>query len=209
MYVKTVVAKICDIRSVAPDPEAEFLIDTNAWYWTTYTRASVPAIGQPRKYQSQHYPRFIKKALDNGSILHRCDLSLAELSHTIEDCERRIFIEFIANREVSVKEYRHCEDEERRDVVSEIESAWGQVVQMSHCLGLSVEGPTTVGALDDLKASRIDGYDVLLLQAMRQGKVTRIVTDDSDFATVAGLEVFTCNPDLIELARAQGQLREA
>src|ERR1039458_9756848 len=114
MYVKTVVAKICDIRSVAPDPEAEFLIDTNAWYWTTYTRASIPAVGQPRKYQSQHYPRFIKRALDKGSSFERCDLSFAELSHTIEDCERRIFIEFIAKREVPVKEYRHREDEERR-----------------------------------------------------------------------------------------------
>jgi predicted nucleic acid-binding protein len=208
MYIKNVAANIWDIRSTDPDPAAEFLVDTNAWYFTTYTRASILAVGQPKKYQTQQYSRFIKRALDAGSILHRCDLSLAELSHAIEECERRIFIEFIAKRDVPMKEYRHCEDEERKQVVSEIESAWGQITEMSRCLGLSIQGPTTESALSDLKSCPIDGYDVLLLQAMKQGKLTSIITDDSDFATVPGIEVFTCNPDLIQLAGKQGHLRE-
>jgi predicted nucleic acid-binding protein len=208
MYIKKVTANIWNIGKTDPDPEAEFLVDTNAWYFTTYTRASILAVDHPKKYQSQQYARFIKKALDAGSILHRCDLSLAELAHTIEDCERRIFMEYVAKRDVPRKEYLHCEDdEEREQVVSEIESAWGQITGMSQCLGLAIQDPTTKGALNDLRRCRIDGYDVLLLQAMKQGQVTRIITDDADFATVPGIEVFTCNPALIQLAERQGHLQ--
>ena len=201
MYIKSVEGMVYDIRSVEPEPEHEYFVDTNAWYWTTYSRASIPATAKTRTYQSHQYPRFIKKALDKGSILHRCDLSFAELTHTIEDCERQIFIEFIAERDVSTKEYRHSEDEEREQVVSEVESVWGQIKQMSQCLELTIHDPTTTNAMTDLKQYRIDGYDILLLQAMKQGKLAKIVTDDSDFATVPGIEVFTCNRALIELAR--------
>lgn len=207
MYLKNVAAVVCDIRSIEPDPQAEFLVDTNAWYWTTYTRASIPAVDQPKKYQSQQYARFIKKALDKGSILHRCDLSLAEMAHVIEECERKIFVEFIVGDEMSTKVYRHGEEEERKTVVSEVETAWGQVVQMSHCIGLTIHEPTSKDALKDLQQHPMDGYDIFLLQAMKQGKVTKIITDDADFATVPGLEVFTCNLGLISLAKSQGHLK--
>lgn len=207
MYMKKVAANVWDISSTDPDPEAEFLVDTNAWYVTTYSRASILDVDRPRKHQRQQYSRFIKKALDAGSILHRCDLSLAELSHIIEDCERRIFIEYIAKRDVQTKEYRHREDEERSQVVSEIESAWGQITGMSKCLGLSVQDPMTAGALQDLKCCPIDGYDVFLLQAMKQGGVTKIITHDSDFACVPDIDVFTSNAALILLAGEQGHLQ--
>jgi predicted nucleic acid-binding protein len=209
MYIKKVAASVWDITSADPNPDSEFLVDTNAWYVTTYSRASLLDVDKPRKYQKQQYSRFIKKALDAGSILHRCDLTLAEISHIIEDCERRIFIEYIAKRDLPMKEYRHCEDEEREQVVSEIESAWGQVTGMSQCLGLSVQEPTTTGALKDLRRYPIDGYDVMILQAMRKGGVSRIITHDADFATVSDIEVFTSNSALIELARQQGRLQGA
>jgi predicted nucleic acid-binding protein len=209
MYIKKVAASVWDITSADPNPDSEFLVDTNAWYVTTYSRASLLDVDKPRKYQKQQYSRFIKKALDAGSILHRCDLTLAEISHIIEDCERRIFIEYIAKRDLPMKEYRHCEDEEREQVVSEIESAWGQVTGMSQCLGLSVQEPTTTGALKDLRRYPIDGYDVMILQAMRKGGVSRNFTHDADFATVSDIEVFTSNSALIELARQQGRLQGA
>lgn len=207
MHLKTVSATVFDIRATDPKPEDEFLVDTNAWYWTTYSRASILTDDGPTKQQKWHYSRFIKKALDRGSILHRCDLTFAELCHTIEDCERRIFSEFVVQAEVSLKEYRHSEDEEREQVVSEIESAWGQVTQMSQCLNLTLQASVAEQALNDLKRCRMDGYDLFFLQAMKKGNVPRIVTDDSDFASVKEVEVYTCNPRLIKLAETQGRLR--
>jgi hypothetical protein len=207
MYLKTVSATVCDIRTTDPEPEGEYFIDTNAWYWTTYSRASILASDGPIKYQRQHYPRFIKRALDKGSILHRCDLTLPELCHIIEDCERQIFSQFVAQREVSPKEHRHCEDEERTQVVSEIESAWIQITQMSSCINLSLQQPTTGQALNDLKRCRVDGYDLFFLQAMKQGRVAKILTDDCDYATATGLEIYTCNPGLVKLAESQGRLK--
>lgn len=207
MHLKAVSATVCDIRGIEPKAEDEYLIDTNAWYWTTYSRATVLSSDKPQKYQREQYSRFIKKALERGSILHRCDLSLAELSHVIEDCERRIFSEYIAKREVSTKEHRHCEEEERKQVVSEIESAWTQVTQMSRCIELPVQEPATAQALGDLKICRVDGYDVFFLQAMKKAKLVKILTDDCDYATAGWLEVYTGNPSLIRLAEAQGRLR--
>ena len=75
---------------------------------------------------------------------------------------------------------------------------------MSHCIGLNIQEPTTKDALNDLQQYPMDGYDIFQLQAMKQGKATKIITDDADFVTVPGLEVFTCNLGLISLAKSQG-----
>jgi predicted nucleic acid-binding protein len=207
VYVKEVKASVYDIRNSDPQPEDEYFVDTNVWYWMTYTRASIPST-QPQRYQTQQYPRFIKRALDKGTILRRCDLSLAELSGVIEECERNIFMEFVAiGEEISAKKYRHTEDEERKQVVAEIESSWNQIKGMSTCVELMIHDVSSAEALETLKNYRLDCYDVLLLQAMRKNGLQKILTDDADFATVDGIEIFTSNPALVHLAEKQSQLK--
>ncbi len=80
-----------DIRSYEPSVDDAFLVDTNAWYWITYSRATLPCLAPPQTKQVEQYERFIKKALDAGSTIGRCDLTLPELAHLIEKTEKEIY----------------------------------------------------------------------------------------------------------------------
>jgi hypothetical protein len=87
----TIRADVVDIRQDTPKPSDAFLIDTNVWYWLTYTRARL-ADRPPLRYQINDYPAYIGKARSAKAQLYRCGLSLAELAHLIEKTEREIFI---------------------------------------------------------------------------------------------------------------------
>jgi hypothetical protein len=41
---------------------------------------------------------------------------------------------------------------------------------------------------------------------MRSHGVVKVITDDGDFATVQGIQVFTANRNVVSTARAQGKL---
>ena len=45
-----------------------------------------------------------------------------------------------------------------------------------------------------------------MAQAMTAAGVTQILTDDGDYCTVPGIQVFTANRPVIDAARAQGKL---
>ena len=82
-------ADVIDIRTDTPQPSDEFLVDTNVWYWMTYTRTSLGA-SPPHTTQLTDYPNYINQALSNSSRLRVCGLAFAELLHLIEKTEREI-----------------------------------------------------------------------------------------------------------------------
>jgi hypothetical protein len=45
-----------------------------------------------------------------------------------------------------------------------------------------------------------------MLETMKNNGVIQIITDDVDFATVAGIRVFTANRNVLLAARMQGKL---
>jgi hypothetical protein len=79
----TVRTDVIDIRSDSPRQDDLFLVDSNVWYWTAYTRADL-SDARPKTYQINDYPTYINRALSAKSRLFRCGLSLAELAHLIE-----------------------------------------------------------------------------------------------------------------------------
>jgi len=52
----------------------------------------------------------------------------------------------------------------------------------------------------------VDGYDLFLLEAMKNNGVVQIITDDGDFSSVSGIKIFTANLNVIRAARDQGKL---
>jgi hypothetical protein len=56
------------------------------------------------------------------------------------------------------------------------------------------------------QTDKVDGYDLFILEAMKNHGVVQVITDDGDFATVSGIQVFTANRNVINSARAQGRL---
>ncbi len=193
----TVQAEVVDIRSDSPNNDDIFLVDTNVWYWYTYTNASISS----RSYQITEYPSYVAKAISVDSLLLYCGLSFAELAHNIEQTVRQIF-----SSTIKPKEYRHNNPVERAKVVAEVETAWRQVTSIAACTEILINEAKTNVALTRFQTQLLDGYDLLILEAMDKANVKQIITDDGDYVTVPGIRVFTANVGAISAARSQGKL---
>jgi predicted nucleic acid-binding protein len=201
----TVAATIVDIRYDTPRATDAFLIDSNVWYWLSYTRSS-QAIRPPQAYQTGYYPNYVKAALKAKAALYLNGLSFSEVAHLIEKNEREIF-EITTKTTVSAKEYRHNYPSQRISVVDEIELAQQQMEQYtSNYLNVTVDAAMVKKALAQLRNMQIDIYDYFLVEVMKQVGITQIISDDGDFATVPDLIVFTANETAIKAAAAQGKL---
>ncbi|HQK87188.1 MAG TPA: PIN domain-containing protein [Acidobacteriota bacterium] len=199
----TVQAEVVDISADTPKTEDAFLVDTNVWYWLTYSRASQSA-RPPAYYQTSNYPNYTNAALGAGARIFQSGLSLAELTHLIEKAEREIYE--ATNGQIGTKEYRHNLPAERAQVFAEVQAACGLVTTLAEPLTVTIDSPTATSALNRLQTEKVDGYDLFILESMRSHGVVQVITDDGDFATVPGIQVFTANRNVIQAARAQGRL---
>ncbi|MEG4629800.1 hypothetical protein QUB56_09275 [Microcoleus sp. AR_TQ3_B6] len=190
-------AEVVNIQFDTPQKDDIFLVDTNVWYWLTYTQASTSA----KSYQIKDYPAYLGKIIPDQERLLYCGLSLAELAHTIEQAERKIF-----STTITPKDYRHNEPTERANVVAEVITAWGQVTSMAGPTDVTIDETTTKESLTRFQTQLLDGYDLLILEAMDKAGVVQVITDDGDYVTVPGIKVFTANLNVITAARNQGKL---
>jgi hypothetical protein len=198
-------AEVVDIRSDNPQPTDAFLVDTNVWFWITYARAS-SAPTPPRATQLANYPGYVGKCLAARSRLYRCGLSLSELAHLIEKTEREIH-GASSGAQLGTKEFRHNHPTERASVVAEVQSVWSQVKALaSAALDVTVDDATTDVALARFQSQLLDGYDLFIVEALSKAGFTQVLTDDGDFSSVPGIQVFTANTNVISAANAQGKL---
>lgn len=193
----TVQAEVFDIQSYLPKQDDIFLVDTNVWYWLTYTQASTSALS----YQTNVYPSYLTKAISVQASLRYCGLSLAELAHNIETTERKIF-----SATIKAKDYRHNHPSQRANVVAEVQTAWSQVTPISSCIDITVDDVSINKSLVRLQTQPLDGYDLLILEAIAQAGIVKVITDDGDYVTVPGIKVFTANRNAIAAAANQGKL---
>lgn len=195
----TIQATVVDIQTDTPNKKDVFLVDSNVWYWMTYPNAGQS--GNP--YQIADYPAYVNQALIAGSGIYWSGLSLAELSHLIERTEREIYEGIHGS--VQAKEYRHNLHAEHTRVVSEVEAAWVQIRSLGESLDTLIDETTTNAVLNRFKTQSIDGYDLFMLETMARHNVIQIITDDGDFATIPGIQVFTANRSVLNSARDQGK----
>jgi hypothetical protein len=192
-------AQIVDIRADTPKDSDVFLVDTNAWYWLFYSRASVS-----RTPAQANYPSYLKAAIGAKSTLHCYGLTFAELAHNIEKAEREIYADR-ANKTISTKDFRYDYQNERRKVVSLISDTWADVLSVSTMLDLDMDSDFMQSALTLFPSVGLDGYDLFMAEAALKAGVMQIVTDDGDYATVPGLTIFTANQRVIQAAQAAGK----
>jgi predicted nucleic acid-binding protein len=192
-------AEVVDITADTPMATDVFLVDTNVWYWMTYSGATAF-----ESSQTNDYPAYLNRSLGIGSKVLHSGLTLAELAHIIEKTEHEIYAKSVTS--VNKKEYRHNSASERSRVVSEIEAAWNQITSLAEPLIITIDAPTASAALKRLQTERVDGYDLFILESMKAHGVVQVITDDGDFATVSGIQVFTANRNVIQSAKNQGKL---
>jgi hypothetical protein len=196
-------AAVIDIRTDTPQPTDRFLVDTNVWGWAYYPSSRYTPSGSP-VVQASDYSPYLQLTRVNGASRYRTVASLAELAHLIEQVEHTIYTAAVAS--VSLKEYRHNVPAERVRVVRLIEQVWALITADSELLTATHDDALAATALARIASAPVDGYDVLLLEAMAAAGVTEVLSDDGDFCCVADIEVYTANQRALAAARAQGRL---
>jgi predicted nucleic acid-binding protein len=198
----TVQAEVIDLQGDLPRIDDLFLVDTNVWFWLTYANAGYARGADPNKIGA--YSNYLSFALSNGATLTYSGLILAELTHIIEKNEREIYIQ--THGFLPSKEYRHNLPQERNKVVAEVQAAWSQVEAFAVPTNLTINDQTIQAALARYQSQAVDGYDLLLLEAASREGLTKFITDDKDYATVPGIQVFTLDAVTLQAARNQGKL---
>lgn len=200
-----IAADVVDIQSDTPNKGDKFFIDTNVWFWMTYSQASISA----RNYQIGNYPPYVEAILYAGGKIFQNALSFAELSHLIEKTELDIFNSnnrIHGTKEIMSKDFRHSYSKEREKVTAEIETAWAQVKSLAEPLDVTLDEVIVDRALKRIKTQKVDGYDLFILELMSRYNIRQIITDDGDFATVPGIKVFTSNRNVINAAHQQNKI---
>ncbi|MEH2068842.1 MAG: hypothetical protein V7K47_11895 [Nostoc sp.] len=195
-------ADIINIRTDTSQQGDIFFVDTNVWFWYAYVNAGFSA----KSYQLNDYPNYLNQALSNGATLTYSGLTLAELTHIIEKTEYEIYIQSYGR--LPIKEYQHNDPIERANVVAEVQFTWRRVKAIAVPIDLTVDDATTDAAINRFKTQAVDGYDLLLLEAISRagaGQI-QIITDDIDYSVVPGIQVFTSNNYVIQEAASQNKL---
>ncbi|MBS1081728.1 hypothetical protein [Gluconobacter kondonii] len=193
-------ANIYDVKKDIPQKSDVFLIDTNAWFWTSYTQASVGCSA----YQLHDYPEYIDKVIASGAKIYRTSIALIELSSIIEKTEYEIYKNLERLDKLSLKTFRHGVDQSQ--VIAEIESAWAQVCQMSEHLDIQLDSNASDQLIELIKTQSIDGYDRSLLLPIIKDNNIRIISDDSDLSTVPWINLHTSNKIVLERAIRHGKI---
>ena len=199
-------AEVVDVQTDAPDASDSFLVDTNVWFWTTYTRLSViPPTGRvPAPYQVAAYPSYLAKAKSTNARIYWSGAAFPELVSLIERTEYDIFCK--GSTTTSLKEFRHNLITQRANVVAEADAAWNQVETIGSGLALRISAGEIAAARMTLGQCATDAYDALALSSAVAEGVTQVLSDDADLVSIPGVRVFTANRRTIALARNAGRL---
>lgn len=204
----TVKATVVDIRGDIPKAIDKFYVDTNAWFWTVYSKLRLLPPSSDKK-EKPDYPAYLKKVLNMGGQLHWCGLSLSELAHLIEGTEFEIFQAIHPTSLITkTKEYRHNLVGERLCVVREIKLAWETIETMASCIPVAeINAVSTTAALQNFEQLPVDGYDLFSINAFKAAGITQVISDDGDFCTVPGIMLFTANQTVIAAAKNCGKFK--
>jgi len=203
----TVNSVVVDLRLDTPKTADRFYVDTNAWFWTAYSKLQFLPPSPDRKYKPE-YPKFLAQVINMGGQLNWCGLSLSELAHLIEKTEHDIYCKTTAAM-LNPKEFRHNLPAERAHVAQEIQTAWGAVESMAGCLNVpEINGASTTAALQEFAQLPVDGYDLFAINALKAAGIKQVISDDGDFCSVPGITLFTANQNVITAARAQNKFRQ-
>lgn len=196
----TILSNVYDIATYIPTEKDNFFVDTNVWFWLTYSKG-LPS-GRPFL---QQYNQFIGKALGNNATLYHSGLSLAELAHIIEKSEREIH-QKVVKKTIQTKDFRQLYSAERQAAIKEIETSWLQVESLAQQVKIDVCEELTTECMKVMPSNTLDGYDLMIHESMKSSGVLNIITDDGDYTSVDGINVYTNNKNVLAAAVAQNKL---
>jgi len=195
-------ARVCDISSFPIDKIADnmtFAVDTNVLYYMHYTKATT--YEKVSEYQSLYYPRFINALLDKDVKLVTTIHNVMELLYIIEDTEFDIYKEINGTADLSKKNYREIISE-RNIIKTELDTAFLQIKNIYGILNFEIEVLKIDEFIDCFSMHKCDNYDYLIIEYLKSKGYNNFITDDRDFLSIDGVNVYTANKRAVSFAAA-------
>ena len=180
--------------------QISFYVDTNIWYWLTYPNSNSEEF-------APDYATLLYRLnnLTNIKLLYS-HLTFAELTAIIEGDLYHNYQTRTGLR-LHKKSYRKI-PRERNAVVDNISSSIHQIAQIAEPSDdafveiLNYIKPEDF--ISTLRRTNLDGTDILMANFIKQNDVKNVITNDRDYLTINGLNIYTYDERTIEMAETQG-----
>jgi len=94
-------------------------------------------------------------------------------------------------------------------VVADIHAAWAQVENLATLVDLEIDKPAVNRNTHLVFKLQMDGYDLMMVQALNRFGIEAGYIDDGDYATVPNIRLFTSNRSVIAAAGKPSKLLRA
>jgi predicted nucleic acid-binding protein len=181
-----------DIRTyVSINNKQEFCLDTNVLYWYTYPRYNLDE-SSGRLKEVQYYYDFVDQLVAAGNPLITTRYNISELINIIEKHEYNIFCKSDSSIPYTKKDFRR-NLEKRRALQKILKTTLNNVAATCQVIDFSFTEETLAACVDTLDNHRCDVFDFMILDHYKKTNHLNIISDDSDFASVSGITLFTAN----------------
>lgn len=199
----TINADIYNISTDTPKKDDIIFVDTNVWFWLTYTKAS-----QVTNLITSSYTNYIHKALSTSALLIYSPLVYAELAHTIAKSELKLFCT-LTSFQITLKEFRNNYPTQWNNTINEINTAIAQIKNLAVPLSPTPDDRFMEEVCNYQKSHGkcLDIYDIIYVKQIESESINKIITDDGDFSTIPNINIFTNNRNVLNLAQRAGRLK--
>ncbi len=184
---------IHDIRTIDVqniNKEQIFALDTNILYWIHYSKASAPNL-RARAYQVSEYSNFIEKLLENGNRLVTTVLNISELAHVVENSEFRLYnalngIKLKKKEFRNLSEKRHDYQNEMKTIMLQLRETYKEQIQV-----IKIDEEIISEFVNQIGENSCDIFDYVIIERLKEKKITNFVSDDKDFIKIDGINLYT------------------
>lgn len=183
---------IKNLKTYVPmDNKKEFCLDTNVLYWYTYPRYT-QLLSKNVQKQAQSYYDFVDILVGNGNPLLTTRYNITELINIIEKHEYDIFCASHPEAKYSKKDFRRI-PEERERLQRTLKLTLSNVNNICKTADFNITESILNNCISTLDQHRCDVFDFVILSYYKANNHLNIITDDNDFASVDGINLYTAN----------------
>lgn len=187
---------IKDIHSYMPmNNNTIYCLDTNALYWYCYPRYGIN-VNPNRVSEIEVYYNFIDRLVQNGNTIVTSIYNVSEFLNIIEKHEYEIYQKLNSEIKYNIKDLRNMATE-RAKLKRQMTVSINNVYATCKVLEFAMERITIDNFVGKLHEHKCDVFDYVILDYYKKNKNLNIVTDDADFMSIDGINIFTGNPQIL------------
>lgn len=184
-------AKLYDINKFTSiNNRKRFCLDTNVLYWYTYPRYGLGE--KDNKHHSQVYYDFVDKLVSDGNPLITTIYNISELLNIVEKHELDIYKMFHPEYPIEKKDYRRIAAE-RSNLQKVMKTTISNVRSICTVVDFNFSSEKLDSYVDLFTEHRCDVFDYLILNYYVESSDINIISDDNDFSTYSGINLYTAN----------------